>query len=120
MRVKFVSGPHAGEARHCERSAIIDLLIDAGVLEHAALVDPLKPVEPRREKWSVALTRFGEPAIFHVTKAGEHLPYQGTPEGAVAAYARSHATVPAEILEQYKAAYRRANISAARHDGETR
>ncbi len=113
MRVRFISGPHAGEARHVERSSIVDLLCDAGVLEHAPLVDPPKPVEPRQVRWAVGPTRVGGVAIFLTTLTGEVLPYQGLPERAAAAFERVHATVPPEILEQYKRQYAAAYLGSA-------
>jgi hypothetical protein len=105
MRVKYISGPHAGEARHVDRSPIIDLLIEAGVLEHAPqLVDAPSPAAPvRTTKWSVGKSVFNKPAISLITRLGETVPFDGPADRAAAAYKSIGQECPAEIIAQYAA-----------------
>jgi len=106
MKIRFNFGPAAGQTRHIEWNWMVQLLVDAGVIEKCEqLVDPPKPGVPpaRTERWDVSKSVFGKVCILLVTRLGESVPFTGDPDHAAATFATVGAKVPPEIVERYRA-----------------
>ena len=64
------------------------------------------PVNKREPRWVVGKHMLnGRAQLLLITPLGEHLPFQGRPEGAVPTFAPMGWKVPADILKQYKNLY---------------
>ncbi len=100
MRIKFLSGPRAGEVSHAERTQSTQLLIDAGLIEVVNDAPPAPPVP----QWLVSIGMSGNA---HVRcNIGPRVEiYDGAPQFTVAAFRKIGLDVPADIAAKYAARF---------------
>lgn len=96
MRIKFLSGPRAGEISHAERTQSTQLLIDAGLIEVVNDALPAPPVP----QWLVSIGMSGNA---HVRcNIGPRVEiYDGPPQHVVSAFKKIGLVVPEDIAAKY-------------------
>lgn len=106
MKVRFVSGPRAGQTTHVQRDRFSDLLLQAGVLELVEEDQPRVPTPDRSvpmhnvPKWGLKTDLEGNVIAIQADWMRGTYFYNGSPEGA-ARFEVGNFTVPQEVSDAY-------------------
>ena len=110
MKVKFLSGPKAGQISHAERTQATQLLIDAGIVE---IFDEELPIPPAHAaRWVVGKVGVAgdRPVIkFSCPRSRVEFFFDGKPEDAHALVifdCGEKLALPADVIETYRKLYR--------------